>query len=166
MNALTKACAVLSLMTGFTFAALPAPAITLPAPAPAQAALTTLLAQPDGPLPTGTRLLSVRLADGLATVNFSHEMRDNFPGGDSAETRAVNSVLRTLGQFPTITRAQLLVEGKPIDSLGGLLELTNPLPVLRPAEASPVTGHPSLHRRLPPPSSAKPEPRETTTHVS
>ena len=162
MNALTKICTALSLMTGF--ATLPAHAITLPAPAPAQAALNSLCVQSDGPLPTGTRLLSVRLADGLATVNFSHELRDNFPGGDSAETRAVNSVLRTLGQFPTITRVQLLVEGEPIDSLGGLLELTNPLPVLRP-NAVPVTGR-SLHRRLPRPSPAKPQPRETPAHVS
>ncbi len=152
MNALTKTCTALSLMVGLAFSVFPAEAaaaITLPAPVPAQTALNSLLAQPDGPLPFGTRLLSIRIADGLATVNFSHELCDNFPGGDSAETRAVNSVLRTLGQFLTITRAQLLVEGKPIDSLGGLLELTNPLPVLRPAAASSAPGRRSLHRRLP-----------------
>ena len=165
MNALTKTLTALSLMTGLAFATLSAHAITLPAPAPAQAALTTLLTQPNGPLPTGTRLLSLRITDGLATANFSHELRDNFTGGDSAETRAVNSVLKTLGQFPTITRAQLLVEGKPIDSLGGLLELTNPLPVVRP-DAAFQPGHRSLHRRLPRTSPAKPEPCETTAHVS
>ena len=167
MNALTKTSAALALMTAIaTLPAAAAPATTLPVPAPAQAALTTLCAQPGGPLPTGTHLLSVRLADGLATVNFSHQLRDNFPGGDSAETRAVNSVLRTLGQFPTITRVQLLVEGEPIDSLGGLLELTDPLPVLRPAAgAAPTTGL-SLHRHSPRPSPVKPQPRETPAHVS
>lgn len=166
MNALTKTFAALSLMTGLTFATLPAhsaPATAIPAPATAQAALNTLCTRPDSPLPAGTRLLSVRLADGLATVDFAHELRDNFTGGDSAETRAVNSVLKTLGQFPTITRVQLLVEGKPIDSLGGLLELTNPLPVLRPV--APANGR-SLHRRLPQTSPAEAKPRETTARVS
>ncbi len=103
-------------------------------PAPAQSALTSLLAQPNGPLPPGTKLLFLRIADGLATVNFSHELQDNFSGGDTAETRAVNSVLRTLGQFPTISRVQMLVEGRPINSLGGLLVLSDPLPVIRPAD--------------------------------
>ena len=166
MNALTQTLAALSLMTGVAYAAGAAPAAVLPAPAPAQAALNTLLAQPNGPLPTGTRLLSVRVADGLATVNFSHELRDNFTGGDSAETRAVNSVLRTLGQFPTVSRAQILVEGKPMDSLGGMLDLSGPLPILRPVDAASPTDHRWLHRKYHRAVPAKPQPREMTDSIS
>lgn len=153
MNTWTKSLATLAFLTGTAFSAGPSfaePATTFPAPAPAQAALTALLAQPASSLPPGTKLLSVKITDGLATVSFSHELRDNFTGGDTAETRAVNSVLRTLGQFPTVTRAQMLVEGRPIDSLGGLLILSEPLPVIRPADdaaASAQTGRRWLHRK-------------------
>ncbi len=149
MNALTKSLTTLTLLAGLALAAHPAatePAIPLPAPAPAQTALNNLLTLPAGPLPAGTRLLSLRITDGLATVNFSHEFVDNFSGGDTAETRALNSVLQTLGQFPTVSRAQILVEGRAIDSLGGLLVLTDPLPVIRPT-AAPPSGLRWLHRR-------------------
>ena len=148
MNTLTKSLAAFTLLTGTAVSLAPVkaePAIVLPAPA--QSALTALLADPASPLPTGTRLLSMRVSDGLAAVNFSRELRDNFAGGDSAETRAVNSILRTLGQFPTISRVQILVEGQPIDSLGGLLVLTDPLPVVRSAGQNETGQTRWLHRR-------------------
>ena len=156
MNVWTRSFAALSLLTGPLLLNTPAGAApvttpataALPAPAPAQDALNALAARPDSPLPTGTKLLSLRIADGLATANFSHELRDNFTGGDSGETRTVNAILSTLGRFPTISRVQLLVQGKPVDSLGGLLELSDPLPVLRPASdaATAPTPHRWLHR--------------------
>ena len=154
MNVWTKSLAALSLLTGPLLLTVPAGAApvsapaTAAAPAPAQDALNALAARPDSPLPTGTKLLSVRIADGLATANFSHELRDNFTGGDSGETRTVNAILGTLGKFPTISRVQLLVQGKPVDSLGGLLALSDPLPVLRPAPdtAAAPTPHRWLHR--------------------
>ena len=113
-------------------------------PAPAQEALTTLTANPTGPLPPGTRLLSVTISDGLATADFSRELRDNFHGGDTEEVQVVNAILKTLGQFPTVSKVQILVDGQHIDSLGGLLVLSDPLPVIRPA----VPEHARyLHRR-------------------
>ncbi len=91
MNVWTKSLAALSLLTGPALlpiptgaAPVPAPSLfALPAPAPAQEALNALAARPGGPLPAGTRLLSIRISDGLATADFSHELRDNFTGGDS-----------------------------------------------------------------------------------
>ena len=113
-------------------------------PAPAQWALTTLTVSPTSPLPPGTRLRSVVISDGLATADFSRELRDNFHGGDTEEVQVVNSILKTLGQFPTVSRVQILVDGQHIDSLGGLLVLSDPLPVIRPA----MTEHARyLHRR-------------------
>ena len=58
----------------------------------------------------------------------------------------VNAILRTLGQFPTISRVQILIEDKPVDSLGGLLSLSDPLPVIRTA-APEQTSKRWLHRR-------------------
>lgn len=157
MNIWIKSLAALSLLTGpicFTSPAeaapVPAPpAAALPAPAPAQDALSALIARPDSPLPPGTKLLAIRLTGDLATVNFSHELRDNFTGGDSGETRTVNAILSTLGRFPTISRVQLLIEGKRVDSIGGLLTLSDPLPVLRaiPDAATAPTSHRWLHRK-------------------
>ncbi len=149
MNAWTKSLAALSLLTGLMLLAIAAGAAPatiptvaiLPAPAPARDALNALAARPDSPLPTGTKLLSIRITDGLATANFSHELRDNFTGGDSGETRTVNAILSTLGRFSTISRVQLLVQGKPVDSLGGLLTLSDPLPVIRPASGAAQTPH-------------------------
>ena len=149
MNTLTKSLVAFTFLSGPFVSVVPSQAQSatlLPTPAPAQSALTALLADSTSPLPTGTRLLSVRVSDGLATADFSRELRDNFTGGDSAETRAVNSILRTLGQYPTVSQVQILVEGKPIDSLGGLLVLTNPLPVIRPATQT-ATGQPRLLHR-------------------
>ena len=115
------------------------------APAPAQSALNALAARPNSLPPAGTRLLSVRIVDGLVAADFSHELRLNFSGGDSGETRTVNAILSTLGKFPTISRVQLLVEGKPVDSLGGLLALTDPLPVIR-TNSETAAPHRWLHR--------------------
>ncbi len=164
-----KSLAALSLMTGlmlFTAPAWAAPVTTLPAPAPAQEALAALAVQPDSPLPSGTKLLSIRIGDGLVTANFSHELRDNFTGGDSGETHTVNAILRTLGQFPTISRVQILVEGKPVDSLGGLLSLSDPLPVIRTAtpEQTPKRWlHRKYHKTTP---TAPAKAHSSTTRVS
>ena len=173
MNAWTKSLAALSLLAGSALLTAPAgaapattsPIAVLPAPAPAQDALNALAARPDSPLPSGTKLLSVRIVSGLATADFSRELRDNFTGGDSGETRTVNAILSTLGRFPTVSRVQLLVEGKPVDSLGGLLSLSDPLPVIRPTleAATSPTPHRWLHRT--PHSAAAPATMATKTHA-
>ena len=76
---------------------------------------------------------SVTVADGLATVDFSRELKDNFHGGDTDEANAVNGILRALGRFPTVNRVQILVAGQPVESLGGMLVISQPLAVIRPA---------------------------------
>ena len=140
MNVWKTSLIAASVLTGLSVSIAPAtaaPITAISALSPAQDALNALLSRPNSPLPAGTRLLSVKAVDGLATVNLSHELRDNFTGGDSGETRAVNSLLRILGRFETVSRVQVLVEGKPIDSLGGPLEISGPLPVIRP-DATPA----------------------------
>ncbi len=73
----------------------------------------------------------------------------------------MNAILSTLGKFPAISRVQILVQGKPVDSLGGLLALSDPLPVLCPAADAAVmapTPHRWLHR------TARPVAPATKTH--
>lgn len=92
---------------------------------PIEAALRLLVEQgngkdPSNPIPEGTKLLGVEVKDGLAIVNFSHEFRDNFQGGSTGEALLIGAILRTLGQFSEIRQVSILVEGKPISSLGHL----------------------------------------------
>lgn len=155
MNVWTKSLIALTLTTGPllstpTFAAPPVIAASnTVSNTPAQDALAALSAQPNSPLPAGTHLRSIKLADGLATVDFSRELESNFTGGDTQGIRTVSAVLRTLGQFPTVERVQFLVEGHPVDTLGGMLSLSDPLPVIRPAGAAPSPPAAWLHRRTP-----------------
>lgn len=97
---------------------------------PVEAALRKLFEQGDNgtlanPIPKGTKLLGLKVKKGLATVNLSHEFKDNFTGGSEEEGLTMGAILRTLAQFPKVKRAQFLVEGKPLDSLGHL-DLSGP----------------------------------------
>ena len=115
-------------------AALPLQATpTAQSPAPAQEAISGLISAPTSPLPPGTKLRSITISDGLATVDFSRALKDNFRGGDTQEAQTVNAILGTLGQFSTVNKVQILVEGQRVDSLGGLIVISDPLPVVRPS---------------------------------
>lgn len=97
---------------------------------PVKAALLRLIEQGGNsglanPIPKGTRLLGVTVKNGLATVDFSREFRDNFTGGSEEEGLLIGATLKTLGQFPEIKQVIFLVEGKPLDSLGHL-DLSGP----------------------------------------
>lgn len=80
------------------------------------------------PIPKGTKVLGVEVKDGQAKVDFSREFRDNFTGGSEAEALVIGVILRTLAQFDEVKKVQILVEGKPIDSLGHA-DLSQPLDV-------------------------------------
>jgi spore germination protein GerM len=92
---------------------------------PIEIALVSLIKQGDkpgmaNPIPKGTHLLDWKLKSGLITVNLSHEFKDNFTGGAETEGLTIDSITRTLGQFPKIKRVRILVEGQTIDTLGNI----------------------------------------------
>ncbi|MBP6965122.1 MAG: GerMN domain-containing protein [Armatimonadetes bacterium] len=100
---------------------------------PIEAALKELIGQvgkPDStnPIPKGTRLLGVEVKDGVAEVDFSREFRDNFKGGSEGEALLLAVITRTLRQFGEVKTARLLVEGRPLDTLGHA-DLSEPLDV-------------------------------------
>lgn len=78
-------------------------------------------------MPSGTRLLGVKIESGIAYVDFSKEIVDNHPGGSAGEIMTVYSVVNTLTEFSTIKKVKFLVEGKGIDTLAGHMDLTEPL---------------------------------------
>lgn len=101
------------------------------------AALTCLLATNKesgmvaGLIPEGTKLLDpVRVNDrGVATVNFSGEFTDNFSGGSDQEALTVNAIVHTVvsNSSGKVQSVRILVEGKPVETLGGHLDLTEPI---------------------------------------
>lgn len=126
--------------------------VNVPAPegtAPERAALDLLIKGPPagsgltGLIPPQTRLLSLTIADGLATVDFSQEIMTGS-WGSTGEALCLGSIVNTLTGFIHIDRVWILVEGQAPGSLGGHVDITEPLKYNPAALALPltdVTGH-------------------------
>jgi spore germination protein GerM len=80
-------------------------------------------------LPPRTKLLTLQIHDeGLAKVNFNPALSKDHPGGSSAEMMTVYSIANSLAlNFPQIKRVQILIDGKPIETLAGHLSLRQPV---------------------------------------
>lgn len=80
-------------------------------------------------LPPRTKLLTFQINDaGLAKVNFNQSLSKDHPGGSSAEMMTVYSIVNSLAlNFPQIKRVQILIDGKPIETIAGHLSLRQPL---------------------------------------
>ncbi len=95
--------------------------------------LNELIKGPSGKLiptlPPRTKCLSVLVNEkGLAKVNFDQSLIKDHPGGSSAEILTAFSIVHSLTQnYPEIKKVQILVNGRPIETLSGHLSLKNPL---------------------------------------
>jgi germination protein M len=89
------------------------------------------LIRESGVFPEGVRLLSATVQKGALQLNFSSELTENFAGGSDDEAALVNAITSTAGSFPNVERVQILVDGKPIESLGGHIDLSQAIPVSR-----------------------------------
>jgi spore germination protein GerM len=80
-------------------------------------------------LPPRTKLLSLQMDDeGVAKVDFSLALSKDHPGGSSAEMMTVYSIVNSLAlNFPRIKRVQILIDGKPIETITGHLSLKRPI---------------------------------------
>jgi spore germination protein GerM len=81
-------------------------------------------------LPPRTKLLTLQINDaGVAKVNFNPALTKDHPGGSSAEMMTVYSIVNSLAlNFPKIKRVQILIDGKPIETITGHLSLRQPVP--------------------------------------
>ncbi|MDP2872034.1 MAG: S-layer homology domain-containing protein [Bacillota bacterium] len=77
-------------------------------------------------MPEGTTVLGLEVRDGLATVNFSAAILENSYGS-TGEALLVGSIVNTLTAFYGIDRVWILVDGQPPGSLGGHIDITEPL---------------------------------------
>jgi len=79
-------------------------------------------------LPETAMYRGVSIAGDLLTLDFGKEFRDGVAAGSSAEMAAVYSVVNTLAlNLPQVKRVRFLVEGKPVETLKGHLDLREPL---------------------------------------
>ena len=95
-------------------------------PAVLRGALVELLAGPTpderaaghgSEIPSGTELLDVALAEGVATVDLSSDFESG--GGSLSMTARVAQVVFTATQFDNVDQVLFMMEGSPIEFLGG-----------------------------------------------
>lgn len=97
---------------------------------PARSAIIALLSAPGNPFPQGTSLLHIRIENKIAYVDFSKEFKQ-FHGSSSQGAQVLNAILKTLGQFHTIDKVQILVDGAPVEDFGGDYDIKSPIDVVR-----------------------------------
>lgn len=98
---------------------------------PVKAALEALIAGvPGSPfmtsIPKTTKVLGVSIKDEVATINFSQEMR-NLNVGSGGEAAVLTAIANTACQFENVSSILIEIEGEPVDSLGGHIDMTEPV---------------------------------------
>jgi spore germination protein GerM len=80
-------------------------------------------------LPSHTKCLGLKINEkGMAIINFSQALTKEHPGGSSAEILTTYSIVNSLTQnFPQVKQVQILVEGKPVETMAGHLSLKQPI---------------------------------------
>ena len=68
-------------------------------------------------IPEGTRLLGLRVENGIATVNLSREFESG--GGSASVLGRLAQVVYTLTQFPTVQGVRFELDGEPVEVFGG-----------------------------------------------
>jgi len=78
--------------------------------------------------PTGVTVQSVQLgADGTVQVSFSTSLIKDHPGGTASEVATVYSLTNTLAEnIPAIKKVRILVDGEPVATIKGHLDLGQP----------------------------------------
>jgi spore germination protein GerM len=98
-----------------------------------EAVLTDLLRGPRSrtlrsPIPRGVKVRGLYVTTGSLVLDLSGELRSGLTGGVSAELLCIYSIVNTLllncPDFETVT---LLVDGRPVETLLGYLDLSEPL---------------------------------------
>lgn len=78
-------------------------------------------------IPPGARPQWVQVDRGVATASFSRELAERHWGGTAGELMTVYAIVHTLAEVPGVQRVRILIEGKPLETLAGHVDLTEPL---------------------------------------
>jgi len=75
-----------------------------------------------------TKILSLTIQNGVAIIDFSKDIRDNFPGGALVEDITIKSIVWSMTQIPGINGVSILINGEYGDSIGGHILLDHTFP--------------------------------------
>ncbi|MEA4902491.1 GerMN domain-containing protein [Desulfitobacterium sp.] len=78
-------------------------------------------------LPSGTKLLSSSVKNGVATINLSKEFKSNFKGGGTGELMTLYSIVNTLTALPNIQSVEFLLNGEKTIAILGEVDTSSPL---------------------------------------
>lgn len=80
-------------------------------------------------LPAQTEVLDVYSGlDGVLYLNFGPGIVENHPGGSSAEYATLSSLVQTMTEnFPEVKAVQVLIDGRPRETLAGHFGIRDPL---------------------------------------
>jgi spore germination protein GerM len=81
------------------------------------------------PMPKGTMLRAFYVTErGDAFVDLSPEVSRAHPGGTAAELLTVYAIVNAVAtNLPAVQRVQILVDGKPVDTIAGHVDIRRPL---------------------------------------
>lgn len=87
-------------------------------------AVSSLLAT----IPQGVALRSVNIKeDGLCIVDFNDKLIYNHEDNAQKELLTVQSIVKTLGQFSSVQKVQILIEGQEVETIAGYVDISQPL---------------------------------------
>jgi len=78
-------------------------------------------------IPKEAKLLSIKVDNGVAYVDFSKEIQTKHWGGSAGEAMTIYSIVNSLAGVSGIEKVQFLVEGKNQESLLGHADTTGPI---------------------------------------
>ena len=78
-------------------------------------------------IPKQAKLRSVKMEGGVAKVDFSQDLVKHFVGGSTGEEMLVGSIVNTLTEFPEVKQVQIFIEGSPVETIAGHMDLSVPL---------------------------------------
>ncbi len=79
-------------------------------------------------LPSQTEIRAVYVRDDCFYVDFSSSLKEKHSGGSTGELLTIYSIVNTLLEnFPSQSQVQILIQGKPAETLAGHIDIRNPL---------------------------------------
>ena len=77
-------------------------------------------------IPPGTKLKSIRVSDGIATMDFSEEFMFNTFGPEGMKNQ-LKQIIYTASEFPTVKAVQFLIDGKVVPYMSESVYTEKPL---------------------------------------
>lgn len=79
-------------------------------------------------VPPKTEVRAVYVKDKCIYVDFSSALREGHPGGSSGELLTIYSIVNSLlDNLPSQSEVQILIQGRPSDTLAGHIDIRKPL---------------------------------------